>query len=212
MHHVIFDIDGTLVQSNDFDANCFIDAIQESTGITIDNNWSKYEHVTDSGILNEIIISHDWIKQKEEIYKTVKDTFVNNIHEYLQKNQISEITGVSSFLSQLRENNEVVISIATGGWHESAILKLQYANIDFEGIPIVSSNEHFSRTEIMKLAESKIGNTTKCNISYFGDGSWDKKACKILGYNFIAVGNNIKHNQCIKDFTSIDKAMKYIGL
>ena len=55
-----------------------------------------------------------------------------------KKNPISEIKGASSFLSQLKNNNQVVVSIATGGWYESAVLKLQYANIDFEGIPIVS--------------------------------------------------------------------------
>lgn len=211
MYHIMFDIDGTLIQSNDFDANCFIEAVKESIGIKINDNWSNYKNVTDSGILNEIIISHNLTNQAEEIHKTVKEIFVHKIHNHLKKNSIYEIEGASSFLSELKKNNQVVLSIATGGWYESAILKLQYANIDFKGIPIVSSNKYFSRTEIMKSAE-KIINSNICKTTYFGDGAWDKEACEILEYNFIAVGNNIEHYQKIKDYNSMSKAMSYIGL
>lgn len=207
MHHVIFDIDGTLVQSNDFDTKCYIDAVHEVIGISLDDNWSKYKHVTDAGILNEIILSHGLQEQAQEIHKSVKEKFVSKIETYLQQNSISQIAGASTFLSELRKRNDVFISIATGGWYESALLKLQYANIDFEGIPISSSNDHFSRTEIMKLTSKKIGNDSKYAISYFGDGIWDKKACMELGYNFIAVGNGVEHHQSIHDFLSIDKAI-----
>lgn len=212
MYHVMFDIDGTLVQSNDFDSKCFVDAVKEVIEISLDDNWSKYRHVTDSGILNEIIISHGLQEQEQKIHNSVKEIFVSKIETHLRQNSISQIEGASTFLSQLRQRNNVSISIATGGWLESAILKLQYANIDFEGIPIASSNNHFSRTEIMKLAHKKIIGDSSHPISYFGDGSWDKKACKVLGYNFIAVGNSVEHHQSIHDFLSIDKAMKYIGL
>ena len=85
MHHVIFDIDGTLTQSNEFDARCYIEAVKEGMGISIDDNWLNYKHVTDSGILNEIIVSHGLTKQREEISKRVKEIFVNKIHNYLQK-------------------------------------------------------------------------------------------------------------------------------
>jgi phosphoglycolate phosphatase-like HAD superfamily hydrolase len=212
MHHVMFDIDGTLVASNDFDTKCFVEAVKESIEISVDGDWSKYKHVTASGILNEIIISHGLQEQKEKIYLNVKEIYINKIKTHLQQNSISQISGASTFLSQLRKNNNVVLSIATGGWYESAVQKLKYANIDFEGIPIVSSDDHFSRIDIMKLSSKKIGNNFKYKVSYFGDGSWDKKACMELGYNFIAVGNGVEHHQSIHDFLSIDKAMKYIGL
>jgi phosphoglycolate phosphatase-like HAD superfamily hydrolase len=212
MHHVMFDIDGTLVQSNSFDTKCFIEAVKEVIGVSIDSNWSKYKHVTDAGILNEIITSYGLQKQQQKIYESVKEIFIHKIKTYLQQNSISQISGASAFLSQLRKHNNVVLSIATGGWYESAIMKLQYANIDFEGIPIVSSSNHFSRTEIMKLAAKNVGSDSEYKVSYFGDGFWDKKACMKLGYNFIAVGNGVENHKSIHDFLSIDKAMAHIGL
>ncbi len=211
MHHVMFDIDGTLVQSNDFDTKCFIEAVKEVIGISVDGNWSEYKYVTASGILNEIIVSYGLQEQKQKIQTSVKKKYINKIETYLQQNSVSQISGASVFLSHLRKNKNIVLSIATGGWFESAVLKLRYANIDFEGIPIVSSNDNFSRTEIMKLASTKIENNNY-KVSYFGDGSWDKKACEDLGYNFIAVGNEVEHYQSIDDFSSIDEAMQYIDL
>ncbi|WP_428026754.1 HAD family hydrolase [Arcobacter sp.] len=211
MHHVMFDIDGTLVQSNDFDTKCFIEAVKEVIGISVDGNWSEYKYVTASGILNEIIASYGLQEQKQKIQTSVKKKYINKIETYLQQNSVSQISGASVFLSHLRKNKNIVLSIATGGWFESAVLKLRYANIDFEGIPIVSSNDNFSRTEIMKLASTKIENNNY-KVSYFGDGSWDKKACEDLGYNFIAVGNEVEHYQSIDDFSSIDEAMQYIDL
>ncbi len=37
------------------------------------------------------------------------------------------------------------------------------------------------------MALSKIGSTFD-SITYYGDGSWDEKACAELGWNFVAVG------------------------
>ncbi len=36
MHHIMFDIDGTLVKSDDFDEDCFIAAVSDVLGHDID--------------------------------------------------------------------------------------------------------------------------------------------------------------------------------
>ncbi|MCF6283510.1 MAG: HAD family hydrolase, partial [Candidatus Polarisedimenticolaceae bacterium] len=117
-----------------------------------------------------------------------------------------------SFLEKLREMNDVVLSIATGGWLESAELKLNSAGINIKNIPVASSNDHYCRTKIMKIAEQRATNGNAINNTYFGDGVWDKKACGELGYNFILVGNNASHSQRIINFSSQKKAFEYIGL
>ncbi|MEJ1436305.1 MAG: hypothetical protein RPU61_03200 [Candidatus Sedimenticola sp. (ex Thyasira tokunagai)] len=108
--------------------------------------------------------------------------------------------------------NDVVISIATGGWLEGAELKLNSAGINIKNIPVASSNDHYCRTEIMKIAEQRATNDNTIKTTYFGDGAWDKKACGELDYNFILVGNNASHSQRIIDFSSQKEAFEYIGL
>ena len=59
MDLVRFDVDGTLTQSNEIDAECFISAMRKAFNINhIDPDWSKYKYVTDSGIFSEIYESH----------------------------------------------------------------------------------------------------------------------------------------------------------
>ncbi|MCF6283263.1 MAG: HAD family hydrolase [Candidatus Polarisedimenticolaceae bacterium] len=208
----MFDIDGTLINSNDFDTECFTQAVYEVIGIRVDDNWSKYEHVTDKGILNEIINTHDLNEQKQKICQEVKKCFIRNIGQHLEVEPAQEVTGAISFLEKLREMNDVVLSIATGGWLESAELKLNSAGINIKNIPVASSNDHYFRTKIMKIAEQRATNGNAINNTYFGDGAWDKKACGELGYNFILVGNNASHSQRIINFISQKEAFEYIGL
>ncbi len=212
LYHVMFDIDGTLVQSYGFDADCFTKAIKEVLDIKIDDNWSSYEHVTDNGILNEVIQTNGLDSKKVEIQREVKSSFIRRLREHLKIEPAHEVPGAASFLARLQALNNVSISIATGGWYESAVLKLQSAGISIHNIPVASSDDHYSRTKIMKIAEERANNNTGISNTYFGDEVWDKKACQELGYNFVLVGNSVPHDQSIVNFNSTNKAMTYIGL
>jgi hypothetical protein len=55
MHLVMFDIDGTLVDSNGFDGELYAPAMREVTGADVDRCWQSYRHVTDGGILAEVL-------------------------------------------------------------------------------------------------------------------------------------------------------------
>ena len=92
------------------------------------------------------------------------------------------------------------------------MLKLQSAGIDVYGIPIASSNDHYSRTEIMKLAKDKANISSNHSITYFGDAAWDQMACNELGYNFVLVGNRIKHARSVRNLKNINQVLSLIGM
>lgn len=211
MAHIMFDIDGTLIQSDDLDAECFVEAVKEVTKLSINTDWNAYEHVTDSGILREFFIDNN-IKDTGFVTENIKRVFLTKIQSKVDKEPLKEILGASAFLKQLKTLDNVTISFATGGWYESAIMKLKSAGIDFSNIPLASSNDHYSRTEIMKIAEEMATGSMNLNFTYFGDGRWDLDACQKLGINFVLVGDKFKHSQSIKDFTLQDDALKYIAL
>lgn len=53
---VIFDIDGTLVESSGFEDDVYISAIGDVLGdVCIRKEWSTYRHVTDTGVLRQIM-------------------------------------------------------------------------------------------------------------------------------------------------------------
>jgi phosphoglycolate phosphatase-like HAD superfamily hydrolase len=207
----MFDIDGTLVESYDVDSQCFIDAVRQVVGVSINDNWSTYTHVTDNGILNEFLELRG-VSDKQETINEIKRVFIEVIKKKIGKAPIREVAGASQFLKQLKSVDGLSLSIATGGWYESAIVKLESAGIDFSGIPIASSDDHFDRVEIMKVAAARASQNTAQSYTYFGDGSWDKQASERLGFNFVLVGNKIVHNPSIVNFSSPDEAMACIEL
>ena len=211
LNHVMFDIDGTLIESYDFDSECFTEAVRDVTGYAINSDWSRYKHVTDSGILNQFF-EEKCIENTHQVAEQIKKMFLVKIRARLDKEPINEVSGASKFISQLKQLDNVIISLATGGWLESAILKLESAGIDISGIPIASSNDHHSRIEIMKIAALRATNSSRLSFTYFGDGSWDLKACKALGVNFVLVGDKVEHSQSITSYKQMEKAQAFIGL
>ena len=212
MHLVMFDIDGTLVKSYDFDSECYQSAVFDVLGVKVNSDWGQYQHVTDAGILSEIIESRSLQNECESIITEVKKQFILRVSNYISNHEVLPITGASDFLSKLASRGDVKLSLATGGWSETARMKLDAANINHSDIPIASSCDHYSRIEIMRVAETRSGEHRFTSKTYFGDGSWDKKASKSLSYNFVAVGSRITNANAIHDYSDPKAALRCIGL
>ena len=139
-----------------------------------------------------------------------RSIFISKINSYLKSNLVREVTGAIKFIEYLKSKSDIALSIATGGWRETAIAKLESAGFDLTNIPLASSNDHYSRTEIMKLAKNKANYEPHFSLTYFGDAEWDLRACKDLNINLVIVGSRVNHNQTINDYTDIEKIMSYL--
>ncbi|MDH3691417.1 MAG: HAD hydrolase-like protein [Gammaproteobacteria bacterium] len=211
----MFDIDGTLVDSDAFEEELFLTAINDALNVTVSCDWHKYDHVTDSGILHQIIDTHSSKADREQLHFEVKTRFVQLTHEHIQKNpgSIREIQGAREFMLELLKSSNTCVAIATGGWEETAKLKLDAIGIDPDGLPFASGSDAISRANIMKLAEARTTSSAPfTKKTYLGDRSWDKKASAELGYNFIAVGDKVDHYAQIPDYSSKTKVLELIGL
>ena len=90
-------------------------------------------------------------------------------------------------LQSLNESDAHAVAIATGGWFESAVLKLDSAGLHRPGIPVATADDSWDRTEIMRIALARLGTGFE-SVTYYGDGPWDRAACEALGWRFVAVG------------------------
>lgn len=213
--HLMFDIDGTLVQSLDYDTQCFVDAVTTVTDKPINQDWASYQHVSDTGILNEHLQKIGRFDEQSVLIEQVKAVFIANIQQHLATEPSQPIDGAIEFLSYLNtskiQQQGYSISIATGGWLETARLKLEHAGLDLVDMPIASANDHYDRTKIMQCACKRANVIEHTPIIYFGDGAWDKKACEQLGYHFILVGDAVKHIYQVDDFKDKDLLFKLIN-
>lgn len=218
MKLLMFDIDGTLIDSMKIEEILFKDAIQKALEINeIDTNWNNYSHATDHCILKELVK----INFNKTISKNEIDSFINlfrkNIEFFIKNNpdELLEINGAKNFFEEIKTYSDFKVSIATGGYGEIAQLKLNKIGIDISSIPFSSSHNGLSREEIMKDSEEKAKyfyNVEKFEeIIYFGDALWDYKACKNLNYKFIAVtSDKNKFRDCtidnfINNYSNIQK-------
>ena len=189
---LIFDIDGTLIDSETIDARYFIRAAREVLGdIEIADDWAGYTKVTDIGIIAEILVRNGRDAAPETI-NAVRERFRMLLQEYFERGGTCKpVPGAPEFLHLLAETPHFSVGIATGGWGSTAIMKLTAASINIDGAPLSSSNDSDDRTAIMLHCLAKMGGPFG-RIVYFGDGVWDRDASARLGWPFIGIGEKLR--------------------
>lgn len=195
MNLIVFDIDGTLTNTKSIDDTCFINSIKECWNCKLqDVDWSMYKNVTDTGLAKDIYINYFKKEVQEEELLKLKEIFISKISSSLKNEPeaFNEIPGATKFF-RLLQNKNVVLAFATGGWKETAEIKLRNININLSDFLYATSNDHFSRKAIVLQAIERAKeryNTTFKNVIYFGDGVWDYKVTHQLKMQFIGIDQN----------------------
>lgn len=188
MKAILFDIDGTLIESMAIDTELYFSSITQVLGpVRTRDKLSDYDHVTDSGILAQLLDDNGHALD-DAVAATIRSVFVEKIARHIQtEGPFRTIDGAIEFVDSMRASDDNRIAIATGGWRKSALLKLRSAGFDIDGVPLVTCDDSPSRIEIMRSALARIGNDFE-SVTYFGDADWDRRACRSLGWDFVAVG------------------------
>jgi beta-phosphoglucomutase-like phosphatase (HAD superfamily) len=191
MHAVILDIDGTLLHSNEIDDMLYLTAVRKVLGqAKVRESWSLYQHVTDSGILDEIL-SDNSLTSSAAILDAVRDLFVESIRQHVERaGPFTEIPGAREFVCDLQASSSHRVAYATGGWSASASIKLESAGFPLQGIPLASSDDYPDRQSIMVHALNQLRGEFQ-SVTYYGDGEWDEAASRNLGWKFVPVGERL---------------------
>jgi phosphoglycolate phosphatase-like HAD superfamily hydrolase len=188
---IVFDVDGTLIESMSVDSELYLSSINTVLGpVNIREDLSDYDNVTDSGILAQII-NDNGFSSEDEVAEAIQAIFVESLRKHIQTvGPFPAIEGAIQMVDKVRLSANTRIAIATGGWRRSALLKLESTGFNIDGIPVATCDNSPSRIEIMRTALSRIGNDFE-SVTYFGDAEWDRQACQNLGWNFVAVGPDL---------------------
>ena len=202
MKLAIFDIDGTLVNTNEIDTTCFLDAFIQEFGISdINSNWSEYSAVTDSAISKQIFQTKLQRNPSENELLRLENRFVKLLAKAEQKNLglFTPISGALNMFDRLKLESDWKIAIATGGWQTSALFKLQTANFVIDNIPLTSANDGLTREDIVNLSILKAQQTYKIEnfdqIVSIGDGIWDLKTAAKLAIGFVGIAQGKTKNK-----------------
>ena len=126
MHLVVFDIDGTLTNTNLEDGECYWRAICELMGFSSEQpEWSVFRHVTDVGIASELCERH----LRRELTSVDIEAFGRRLATLLEVGlvdkdpRVYQIPGSAEILSILGKSFDFALALATDGLRVSAELK-----------------------------------------------------------------------------------------
>jgi len=214
---IICDIDGTLTDTNEVDTRCFLESLQTVIGIDLGEvDWNDFPEATDSAIVRQLLSGRPEA-EVVALEAAILTDFVDRLTSESLSNpdQFTALPGADAFLRQIRSLPEMEIAIATGGWRESARIKLQSAGLDHRDLPMATCSDRNRRAEIIRLAAERAHRPLSSAI-YFGDGPWDQRAARALGIRFIGIGarwlsadtDGVHH--VFPDFLEIESILKTI--
>ena len=188
MHLILFDIDGTVLDSVQADDACFIQTFQELHGIDLSGtDWSDFTHVTDVGLTAEIF--ERWTQRAPSAAElsAIKTRFYSLLRA--RASEFKEVPHARAFIEQLAGDPNCVVGFATGGWRETATLKCEAIGLPVNDSVFKSSDDHFDRRQIVQLAidEAQERYGALGSSTYFGDGVWDWETAQHLGIHFVGV-------------------------
>ncbi|MBD2091323.1 HAD family hydrolase [Microcoleus sp. FACHB-1515] len=188
MKATIFDIDGTLLQSDANDDALYLASVRDVLGdVSLRPSWGMYTQFTAAGILTEIL-NDNAIDATSQRVAAVRDRFIESVRRHVSEyGPFTEIPGARAFVQSLHHSTTHRIAYATGGWRESALLKLSRSGFPVTGVPLATCDDHFQRQEIMLHALRQLNGSFE-SVTYYGDGHCDAVAAKALGWQFVPVG------------------------
>jgi phosphoglycolate phosphatase-like HAD superfamily hydrolase len=192
MHLVTFDIDGTLTETMKVDEDCFVRSFGDVFDFAdIDTDWSHYPRTTDSGLFHDVFTSRVGRSPMPQEVSRFRQHFIHLLTAASLQSPFVPVAGADRLLSRLAQSSLYRVSLATGGWRDSARLKMTSAGMCFDDHPSASSDDALDRESIMRLSKQRAveryGETFACTV-YVGDGVWDARACRGLGIPFIGIG------------------------
>jgi len=191
MEAILFDIDGTLLQSDASDDTFYLAAVRDVLGnVNLRSSWAMYSQFSAAGILDEIL-NDNAIEATPGLVAAVKAHFIASIRCHVSEHgSFPEVPGARAFVRRLQNSTSYRIAYATGGWRGSALLKLSAADFPVQGVPLSTSDDHFERQEIMLHALRQLDGAFD-RVTYYGDGHWDAVAARALGWHFVHVGKKL---------------------
>jgi phosphoglycolate phosphatase-like HAD superfamily hydrolase len=211
MHLLIFDVDGTLVDSLAAEAICFPRACEEALGLNgVSSDWHSYRNPSDSGIVTELVERHfgraasadDLERAERRFFSLLKETYG------ARPELCCEVAGAVVAFERAQQLPDTMVSIATAGWRTTAHLKLRVAGFDIRDVAMTTSSDAPAKVDIMRLSHERARTTAGvprfASVTCIGDSAGDRRAAAALGFDFIGIDTSgfvSDHEPCFPDFS-----------
>ena len=188
---LLFDIDGTLVDTHGAGREAFIRGLARVTGQHDELDYVSFAGNTDRNVLDQVMAVRGMNLDEADV-RRIFACIAEELGERLRKNSAREITGAGAFLARFAAEG-ITLGLVTGNIRECAYLKLGSIGLDryfgFGGF----GEEHADRAKIARraLAEAKRAgmDVTDGGGCLVGDTPFDVAAGLAVGLPVIGVAS-----------------------
>ncbi|HEX4668049.1 MAG TPA: HAD family hydrolase [Chthoniobacterales bacterium] len=221
---LLFDIDGTLINSGGAGLQALRDVLRDQFGITDNLDGIEVAGRTDSGIVHQIL-RRQQIEPNEENTIRFLDRYVELLADELPRCPGRVLPGIRELLDRLQARPQIVLALLTGNVERGAKLKLEYYGLwhffEFGAF----ADDHHERNELgafaRRRAREKHGmEFESAAIDVIGDTPHDIACGKAIGARTIAVATGsfssaqlAAHGPTVllEDFSEVKPRMTQLG-
>lgn len=199
---IVFDIDGTLLQSIGTHHLAMARAMDASALTHKDPEWSNYANHTDSGVFYEAY-ERSFGKPPTDAECRDFEALFQSCYDGLKGlSEDVEIPGAVALLRRLEESGEWLVAYATGSYRGPAQHKLQCLGLDGRRCALATASEFRTRrdivTDAMRQRLAGPERSHRGRAVSVGDGAWDAKTAAELGLPFIGVAQDERATQLLE--------------
>src|SRR5947207_4832258 len=200
MHLVMFDIDGTITETTKVDEECFVRSFKDVFGFAdLDTDWSHYPHTTDSGIFHDVFTSRIGRSPTAQEGSRFRQHFIQLLAAASSQSPFAPVAGADRLLSRLAQGGSHRVSLATGGWRDSARLKMASAGMCFDDHPAASADDALDRESIMRLSKQGQPNATASPLpapSMLATEFGTLVHVAVLAFHSLALARGVERHNC----------------
>jgi phosphoglycolate phosphatase len=221
---LLFDIDGTLINSGGAGIEALKRALKDRFGIEDDLGDIEIAGMTDSGIIVSILEKHK-IPPNAENVAGFLDSYVHFLSHELPRRKGNLLPGILELLEKLKTRKHVVLALLTGNVSRGAQLKLGHYGVwhffEFGAF----ADDHSDRNQLGSFAQARAKEKhgrefSSQEIDIIGDTPRDIACGKALGARTIAVATGSWSRQklarhhpdiLIDDFSDVERLIDTLG-
>ncbi|MHC3004755.1 HAD family hydrolase [Gordonia metallireducens] len=187
---VIFDIDGTLLDSAAAHDRVAIDVLARHGLDVLAKPWEAYRAYTDSAVTGEVYEDKHGIPADPAFIAELERLYAKEFDVHVSTGAVDEIAGARKLLAELATRRDVYGAFATGSFRALARTKLRVLGVEPDDVPLATGTEYDNRAEIVRdaIGQASVRHGIEdWRMVILGDGKWDELTARHLGIPLVGV-------------------------